>query len=320
MSFFEKLSPRTRGYFFTIIAIVALSSTPSIVKIGLQQDIEPVPLLTYRLWLASILLWLYMLIWKRDKIAIDRRGLIGCLWAGLANGTALILIYFTLNRIDASLNAIIFALFPAVALLILTRFGQRFGRMELLRLALAIAGVAIVIGPGASPQGIGVMLAFGAMLIYNVYFVLIELRLGEYNSVTIAPYIITTMALLSTVVYAVTRESLPTFELSTTTWWVILYTAAISTALARVMLFLGIHRLGSGEASLLKPVQTLLSVLWAIALLGEQLGGWQWVGAALIVASAALAARQESQPTTERPAKHAVQQVVAPFLPGPPRK
>jgi drug/metabolite transporter (DMT)-like permease len=50
--------------------------------------------------------------------------------------------------------------------------------------------------------------------------------------------------------------------------------------------------IGSGQLALLGPLETMLSVIWAVLFLHERLSLWQFAGGALILLSAALAVQR----------------------------
>ena len=82
----------------------------------------------------------------------------------------------------------------------------------------------------------------------------------------------------------------PWAGLTSVAWGVVTITALVSTVMARLILFAGIRRIGSGQAAHLAPVETLLTVNRAGLLLGEHLSTPQWLGGILVVASVLLAA------------------------------
>ncbi len=99
----------------------------------------------------------------------------------------------------------------------------------------------------------------------------------------------TFMGIFCGLIYLAVGYRLPHYD--GTTWAALLWLAIFTSAIARLFLFAGIHLAGSRQAALLSPLETLLSVLWAVLLLGELLTLPQWVGTFFVIASAALGAR-----------------------------
>jgi drug/metabolite transporter (DMT)-like permease len=211
----------------------------------------------------------------------------------MANTTSLSCFYLALTRIDASIGLMVFSLYPLAALLMLAIRGEPIARRNMVRLGLALLGVYLLLGFNGQVDLMGVLLALGSAIAYALHFNLIQWYLGGYPSQTVALYTITTMGVLTTVIRLL--QFSPWRPLSLLGWGTVLGTGLISTVLARLALFAGIHRLGSGQVALLGPVETFLSVLWTFLSLGERLSRIQWAGGLLIVFSATLAHRSTRQ-------------------------
>ena len=75
-------------------------------------------------------------------------------------------------------------------------------------------------------------------------------------------------------------------------WFYIILLGVVSTYMARLFLYSAIRHVGSGQMSLLMPLETLLSICWAVLFLNERLNMFQWIGGMLIVFSAVLAVQR----------------------------
>jgi drug/metabolite transporter (DMT)-like permease len=142
----------------------------------------------------------------------------------------------------------------------------------------------------------GALLVLVAAAAYAFYLTLSQWYLGDYPPQTVALYVISLMALVTTAARLLQFE--PWQPLSPSGWGVVLATALFSTVLARLAIFAGIQRIGSGQTALLGMTETFLTVLWAMLFLGERLSPIQWGGGILIVGSAMLSARHRPQPAT----------------------
>lgn len=258
---------------------------------------DAVLLLSLRLIIAAGLLWATFAFFRRDLLHIDRAGLRSCVLVGFANGTSLLLYYLALVRINASIAHIIFALYPLLALLMLALRGEPITALKALRLVLALAGVYLLVGPGGEVDLLGVLMVAGTAFFYALHFNLIQWTLSEYPPQTSTLYVISTMAIYVSSVYLVRTPQLP--PISSTGWWVILGTAVVSTVIARLGMFAGIRLIGSGQAALLGPLETLLAVTWAVMLLGERLSKVQWLGGLMILIGVGLVVVRDA-PKRER--------------------
>lgn len=133
------------------------------------------------------------------------------------------------------------------------------------------------------------MLAMATAFFFGVHVILIQFRLDGYAPLTVTLYVITCMAIILGAIYLAYGYRWPLFDAAT--WGIILWIAVIATAIARLLLFAGIQEAGSRQAALVSPLDTLLSVLFAVWLLGERLMLQQWLGTLLVVVSVALGAK-----------------------------
>lgn len=292
MKFTSAPGSNLQGFLLVLFASLCLSTTPPVIKFGLEADIGPIPLLTFRLWLATIILWAVIALVQPAKLRMDRYGLISCLMAAAANTISLSCFYIALTLIDVSIAMVLFSFYPMVTILLLAFRGEPITRRIAFRLGLVIAGVYLLVGPGGKVHPLGIILVTGTAVFYSIHLTVIQWRLNHYPSRTVTLYIISFMTLMMTGIYAVLYRELPV--LSPVGWGVVLWTGIVSTAIARFALFAGIRRIGSGQTALLGPVETLLTVLWAILLLDERLSPLQVLGGALVIAGATLAFRRKT--------------------------
>jgi drug/metabolite transporter, DME family len=73
-------------------------------------------------------------------------------------------------------------------------------------------------------------------------------------------------------------------------WGALLVLGLLCTYLAYWLYSLGLQRMSANRAVLVATVEPVAAALWAALLFGERLGAWGWLGALLVVGSAALAA------------------------------
>ncbi|NJN83956.1 MAG: DMT family transporter [Caldilineaceae bacterium] len=167
-----------------------------------------------------------------------------------------------------------------------------------MRVALALGGIYLLIGPGGGVSLIGVGLAVIAVLLFALQMSMTQWCLSAYESRTVALYITLFMSVV--VVAAWIVQGAEWHDPGPQGWLSILVLAVVCTWIARILLYSAIRRIGSGQMSLLMPVETLLSITWAFLLLGERLTPLQLVGGALVLSSALLAVRRLKR-ARERP-------------------
>jgi drug/metabolite transporter (DMT)-like permease len=284
-------------------AVLAFSLVTPLSKVGLSLGLSPVMQNVGRLTLTVVLLALTLAITARGQLSIDRRGLGLCLGSGALLGLGALIYLSGLARVDSSIAAMIFAIEPLLVLGLLALRGERFTYRQYVRLALALTGVYFLVGPGGRVDVLGAALVTLSTLFFALPMALMQWFLQGYDSRTVTFYMVLGMALISLTVWL--GEGAPWHDPGAAGWLVIVVLAVVCTYFSRLALTLAVKRLGSGQVSLLVPLELLLAVVWSVLFLGERLAPAQWLGGALILASAALAVvrlrRVPWRATTELP-------------------
>jgi drug/metabolite transporter (DMT)-like permease len=287
------------GWTLALASTVASSIVTPLVRGAVVGGIDPIALLLARLSIASALILATMALFDRHHFQIDRRGLWRLLAIGLISGVEICCFFWSLAFVDSSMSAIIKSTQPLVVLLFLALGGERITGRHLVRLALAGAGIYLLVGAGGSVAPFGLLLLLLSLLLYALQLVLVQWWLPGYDTRTINLYLTAIM----TVVIAGWWWGQGTHwaDPGPTGWLVIVILAVVSTYLARLALFGAIRRIGSGQIALLWPLQTLLIVVLSVLFLDERLSPLQWGGGLLILASAMLAIeRMDTTPWRRR--------------------
>ncbi|OGQ93458.1 MAG: hypothetical protein A2284_17860 [Deltaproteobacteria bacterium RIFOXYA12_FULL_61_11] len=254
------------------------------------EGATPLQLLTGRMALAALILGLGFALFKPSLLRLDRAGLRHCSIAGLLNTISMLAYYQSLVYLDVSIATIIYALYPMVALLLLTLFHERLRWTDLLRFTLSLAGVWLLVDPGGTRSILGLMLCGTSCLVFAVHVVYVQWKLADLPATTTSFYVISCMTVL-----------LGGASLCIDGWdppWhravilAIVWSAVVSTAAARILLFTAIARIGSAQTALLAPLESLLTLILAMLLLGERMVPVQYLGATLVLFSAVLGGRR----------------------------
>lgn len=278
------------GWVIALTSTVCFSVAPPIARGAIVAGLAPTAVLMGRMVIALVLLGGFILLVSPDRFRIDRqRGLIA-VSAGMINGLGFLTFFASLARLDAAIASMIYTVSPLVVLGLLALRGERLTRRHLVRLALGIGGVYLLIGPGGEVDYVGVVLVFITIVTFSLHLVMVQWYLPGVPARTVTLYInlgVTVVCLIGW--QAVGR---PWQAPGVTGWASILALAVVSTFLARLLLFAGVRRLGSGQIALLSPLETLLTIIWAFLFLGERMTVVQWAGGLFILLSMVLAARR----------------------------
>jgi drug/metabolite transporter (DMT)-like permease len=277
----------------TLLSTLCAGMAPIFGKLAYSAGLDPSTLVALRTALAACLLWvLYLLFWRR-YVSTDLRNLLGCVGMGIANGVGSLLYYNGLARVDASLAHLMYSMYPFWVFIFLSAAGHPVSRLAIVRLGLALLSIFLLTWQGAGvvdPLGLTLMIGAGAL--YGFHLVLGQWTLVDVDPRTVTLYVLTTMSVVVGVAYLV--QGHPMGPISGQGWLAILLVALIPTALARLLAFSGLRRLGGIQTSLLGIAEVLVALFFAFVWLGESFSLMQWAGAILFVASVLLISRDSS--------------------------
>ena len=283
------------GIVATLLSTLFSGLAPIFGKLAYQAGVDPTTLVALRTALAAGLLWLFYLLFWRRYVSIDKQNLLGCIGMGIANGVGSLLYYNGLARVDASLAHLLYAMYPFWVFIFLSAAGHPVSRTAILRLGLALLSVFLITwqGTGAGlvdPLGITLMIGAGALFAFHL--VLGQWTLADVDSRTVTLYGLTTMAVI--VGSARLVEGRPLDPVSVGGWTAILLLAIFPTALARLLVFAGLKRLGGIQTSLLGIAEVVVALFFSFVFLSESFSLMQWFGTAIFVVSVLLIARDTS--------------------------
>ena len=194
-------------------------------------------------------------------------------------------LYFNaLERMDASLLALILYVYPALVLIGAVALGrERASVRRVAALLIALAGTALVLAGAASGSldALGTAMGFGAALAYTVY-ILTGDRVGAgVPPVALAAFVC--LGATCTFALASVVRGGPELGFGAAGWAWVGAIAVVSTVAAILCFFAGLARVGPSAASILSTLEPLVTVALAAAAFGESLGAVQLVGGALVL-------------------------------------
>jgi drug/metabolite transporter (DMT)-like permease len=216
---------------------------------------------------------------------LPRRGVL----AGLAMGaigyaTQSGLFFGALDRMDASLLALILYVYPALVLIAAVALGrERAMARRVVALVVALAGTALVLAGAASGSldALATAMGFGAAIAYTVY-ILTGDRVGAGVPPVALAALVCTGATCTFAVASLFRGG-PELGFAAEGWLWLGAIALVSTVGAILTFFAGLARVGPSAASILSTVEPVVTVALAAAVFGESLGAVQLAGGALVL-------------------------------------
>jgi drug/metabolite transporter (DMT)-like permease len=270
---------RVQGISAALASAIFLGLAPIFGKQSILFGFSPLAVVAIRSGIAFLLLLLIMLIFQRQYFYIYSLGLIGCLLAGFVNGVGSILYYSSLARLDASVGQLLYSFYPLFVAMWLFLDRQPLNRVTLLRLILAVPGMALLLGGAQNPIDlVGAIMMIGAALLYALHLIINQRILYEVPAQTVTFYTLAAMGATVLVAYLLFDRQMPD---SGTPWWP-LAAMALITFFSRITLFLGVKNLGGMQTALLGLGELFVTVFLSAIWLGESLSFLQWIGAGLL--------------------------------------
>ena len=270
-------------------------------KLAFDAGVSTLTLLFVRFALATAIFTVVLA--ARPSLAASLRGAggrtlaIGFGLGAIGYATQAGLFFAALQRLDASLLALVLYTYPAWVMLGSLALGrEQPTRRRVLALALSSAGLVVLLA-GASAgavDAVGVAMGIGASLAYTVY-ILVADRAG----LDIPPLALTALvcvgAMCTLGIAGVASGSL-SLALSAEAWMWLGLIAVVSTAVPIVAFFAGLARVGPSTAAILSSFEPVVTVALAYLAFSEVLSGVQLVGAALVLGAAVLLATPVGAP------------------------
>jgi drug/metabolite transporter (DMT)-like permease len=268
---------------------VLIASGTFLVAKRTLAEFPPLTLALFRFVLASSLMWPAVRLARPEKriAAVDRRSVwfLGLLAVPLNQGLFLI----GMKWASASHAALLYALTPAfVVLILIARGGTRPSRLQLGGIALAFAGVLLLLlqrGLHFDRHSLlGDLIVFAAVIAWAAY-----LAAGARLSRRYGPLIVTSEALLAgTIIYLpVGLPSLASFHpaaISPIAWAGLFYLAWLTSGVNYVLWFWGLEHLKPATVATMTNLQPIVTAAMAWAFLSERLPAGFVVSTACVLA------------------------------------
>jgi drug/metabolite transporter (DMT)-like permease len=255
-------------------------------KLAYDEGVEVGDLLLVRFALAAVLL-LAVAQATGALRGLSRRAVLAGLGMGAIGYAAQSGLFFgALERMDASLLALILYTYPALVLVGAVALGrERATARRVVALAVALAGVALVLAGAASGavDPLGAAMGFGASLVYTVY-ILVGDRVGAGLPLVALAALVCTGATCTFAVATAVRGG-PELAFGAAGWGWIGCIVLVSTVGAILLFFAGLARVGPSAASILSTLEPVVTVGLAAAAFGESLSAVQLVGGALVLSA-----------------------------------
>lgn len=280
---------------FVALSACAFGAIPIFTLVATRAGMTLPTLLIGRYTLAAIAL--FVIVGGMRAMRIERAHALRLMSVG-GIGQALItyLALSALRYVPAATVSFLFYTYPAwVMIFAAARRTERLTPRRLLALALALIGVAVMVGNPWSGKinTTGIALALSASIIYAVYIPLIGRVQGQLTPAVASAWVCLAAAVIYLVAGALTGTiGLPSDPVPA--WLAVLGIALISTVAGFILFLRGLAIIGPVRTAIVSTVEPFFTTLAAAAVLGQKLSPLTLAGGVLIAAAVLLL---QSRPT-----------------------
>ncbi len=281
------------GWLLAVACVAMFSIATPMSKWAIVSGVDPVALLPVRMWIGSALIAGWLLLTAPQRLRMKPRHAALAFLAGASNGVGMLGYFYALTRIDGSIATMIFATSPLCTLGLLALRGERVTRLSMARIALGLLGVWLIVGPNGRVDLWGAAGVLLSAITFAWQLAILQWNLSEADGAATTLMIVVGMASVGTVAF-LGVHGLVWQPIGAVGWVTCIVLAIISTWLSRLALFAAVKRIGSGQVSMVLPIETPLAVTWSVLFRGERLNALEVAGGVLILSSALLRVRKSA--------------------------
>jgi drug/metabolite transporter (DMT)-like permease len=268
-----------------LVSAVAFGTLSIFAKLAYNAGLGTEQLLAFRFVLAAIGMWAVAFAVGQSPLNLNRRQVRSLLVVGGVLYTAQALTYFmALRTLPVSLCILIVYIYPSLVViagwLVLRR---RVSGWHVVALVGSFLGVGLLVGGAKLVVGVGLIFAFTAPLMYTTFILISERVMASVPPVAASAVMMSGTAVVLCVVAAFAGQlALP---MTASAWAISVGIAVVPTMIAISLFLAALPRVGAARASLISTVELLVTVLLAIALLGDRFTVLEAVGGVLVLAA-----------------------------------
>ncbi|AFM39829.1 DMT(drug/metabolite transporter) superfamily permease [Desulfosporosinus acidiphilus SJ4] len=257
-----------------------------LLKDAYQLGLGPIQVIALQSWVASLILFCYVVFFKREVFKISGRMFYWLALQGVvgAMGTSLLYAY-ALMFLQVSVAILLLYLYPAVVLAAgAFIWHKKIGKKEMTAFFLTMGGTTLASGvfSGLSTMDwAGILLGLAAAVAYAVFNLVGDVVLAEVAPLTAMCYSQWVCAVSLFVVSKGEVTGIPWQNIKT--WEVGLLLATVASIIPFYMILVGIKRLGSDYAAILSTFELPMTFVLAAIFLREFPTPVQWIGGGFVL-------------------------------------
>lgn len=282
----NNLMNENKGRIEVIIASLAFGFLGIFGKLAFQNNVSVGELLTFRFFLATLLLWVWLFLFKRSLITISKQQLMTSALLGIFGYALFSTLYFeAVQGLSVALAALLLYTYPIWVTLFSAIFKlEKITPKDWAILLVASLGLVCVLwGNIEASNLLSLFLGLGSGLFYALYI----LASGKYQKnikpITSTLYVITFCTLALALFH---RPDIVHFlNLGPKALGAVVGLTFICTILPLTLILAGLQKLKSSEAALITMIEPITAVVMAQVIFNERMSFIQLIGALLILTS-----------------------------------
>lgn len=294
-------STDTTGVALVLGAAAALGTMGVISNVAYDAGMSPAAFTALRAALGATILGTLVLTRLQQRVII--RGLPSpqrrlLLVAVVANGSMNLLLFAGFGVMTVALVMTVFYTYPVIVMAVQAARGrERVTPMRLGAIAVAMGGLVLIIGsqvgPGAHASMAGIALGLAAAVCQAAYLVVSRDGYPSVPAVQATSLVLIGGVMISgsAAVLAGDPGSLATWANEPAAWAAVVVAGSLGAALPKVLLLVGVRRIGGTRAATVMLSEPVMAVVFAAVALGEPITVPQVIGGAAILFGAALVQR-----------------------------
>jgi drug/metabolite transporter (DMT)-like permease len=294
----SKKGGQITGIGSALTSALLLGLAPVLGKQAIIFGFSPLAVVAFRTGMAAALLFIIVAIFRRSYLLIYPVGLLGCSLAGTLNGIGSLLYYLALQRLSVSVGQLLYSLYPIFLVIWLIIDRQPPSRLTYLRMGLALLGIILLtLVASTKIDWLGIVLMLCASILYALHLPINQRVLYDVPAPTVTLYTLFAMSAVVIPIYFIFDHEL----LPLGSHWTPIFILTLVTFFSRLMLFLGVKRLGGMQTALLGLCELIVSISISHLWLHENLSIFQWIGTLFLGLSLVLMGFEKIQPEKVRP-------------------
>lgn len=287
------------GLLKVLAAAAALGTLGPVAALAYGEGVEPATFSALRAGIGAAILGALVRSGRQPSVGLARlaprqRALLAL--AVAVNGLMNLVLFLAFGAMAVGLVMIIFYCNPVLVALLSAALGrERLTPVRIFALALAAAGLALVLGsqlgPEAHATAAGIALAGTAAACHVLYLVTIRGGFDDVPGVQATSLVLAGGLVISGTAALLIEGGGVVGEwlASPLAWAAILCAGTFGAALPKVWVIGGVRRIGSTRTAVAMLMEPLVAVVVAAAALGQELTGLELVGGAAILVAVVLA-------------------------------